>query len=182
MFGILFILTGLIYPLTIMVIATTAFPHQAHGSRILHEDGTTVGSELIGQNFSLPRYFQGRPSDTPGAPYNASSSGGSNLGPTNPLLLTRVASRLKVLDDLGITGPVPSDLVTASGSGLDPHLSLEAALLQVPVVAREREVPEDQVRDLVLAIAVRNPLPFAQPYVNILFLNRAMDEKFGGAV
>jgi K+-transporting ATPase ATPase C chain len=89
---------------------------------------------------------------------------------------------LKVLDDLGITGPVPSDLVTASGSGLDPHLSLEAALLQVPVVAREREVPEDQVRDLVLAIAVRNPLPFAQPYVNILFLNRAMDEKFGGAV
>jgi K+-transporting ATPase ATPase C chain len=181
LFAIFFILTGLIYPLTIMVIATTAFPYQAHGSLIVEPDGTMVGSALIGQNFSLPRYFQGRPSATSDAPYNAASSGGSNLGPTNPLLLSEVAERIMTLRDLGISGPIPSDLVTTSASGLDPHLSLDAALLQVPLVARERNVSEADVRNLVFSQAV-DQLPFAQPYVNILSLNRALDERFGGVV
>jgi K+-transporting ATPase ATPase C chain len=179
-FGIFFILTGMIYPFTVMVIATTAFPYQAHGSLIV-EDGSVVGSELISQNFSLPRYFQGRPSATSGFPHNAASSGGSNLGPTNPILLSEVADRIKALHDLGISGPVPSDLVTASASGLDPDLSLDAVLLQVPIVARERNINETDVRNLVLSYTV-DPLPFAQPYVQILSLNRALDERCGGVV
>ncbi len=178
LYAILFILTGLIYPLTLMVIATTAFPYQSHGSLII-ENGTVVGSDLIGQNFSLPHYFQGRPSATPGSPYNASSSGGSNLGPTNPLLLSEVAARIATLHEMGISGTVPSDLVTTSASGLDPHLSLDAALLQVPIIARERNIRQTDLRNLVLS-HTQNPLPFTQPYVNVLLLNRDLDRTFGG--
>ncbi|MDD1677555.1 MAG: potassium-transporting ATPase subunit KdpC [Methanomicrobiales archaeon] len=181
LFAIFFILTGMIYPLTIMVIATTAFPYQAHGSLIILPNGSVVGSELIGQNFSLPRYFQGRPSATSGAPYNATSSGGSNLGPTNPFLLSEVADRIKTLNVLGMPGPIPSDLVTSSASGLDPHLSLDAALLQVPIIAKERNISEVDVRNLVISYAI-NPQPFAQPYVHILSLNRALEERSGGIV
>jgi K+-transporting ATPase ATPase C chain len=180
LFGILFILTGLIYPLSVMILATTAFPHQAHGSLLYREDGTPIGSELIGQNFTLPRYFQSRPSETSGSPYNAAQSGGSNLGPTNPVLLERVAMRIRSLEDFGIVGPIPSDLVTASASGLDPHLSQDAALLQVSVIARARGMSEEELRDLVIAETVWNPFPFAQPYVNILELNRALDDRVGG--
>ncbi len=180
LFAILFILTGLIYPLTLMVIATTAFPYQAHGSLIV-ENGTVVGSDLIGQNFSLPWYFQGRPSATLGSAYNASSSGGSNLAPTNTRLLTEVAVRITSLHNLGISGTIPSDLVTASASGLDPHLSLDAALLQVPVIARHRNISEADLQNLVLSHA-QNPFPFTQPYVNVLRLNRDLDTTFRGGV
>ncbi len=180
LFAILFILTGLIYPLTLMVIATTAFPYQAHGSLIV-ENGTVVGSDLIGQNFSLPWYFQGRPSATSGYPYNAASSGGSNLGPTNPRLLSEVAARIAFLHDRGISGAIPSDLVTASASGLDPHLSLDAALLQVPVIARQRNISETDLENLVLS-HTQNPIPFTQPYVNVLRLNQDLDRIFGGGV
>jgi K+-transporting ATPase ATPase C chain len=181
-FGILFILTGMIYPLTIMGITTIVFPSQAHGSLIVDSEGTVVGSELIGQNFSLPRYFQSRPSATPDFPYNAASSGGSNLGPTNPLLLSTIAARIAHLRDLGISGPIPSDLVTTSASGLDPHLSLDAALLQVPVVAQGRKADEREVRDLVLSHTVNDTWFFAQPYVNVFSLNRALDDRFGRGV
>ncbi len=180
LFAILFILTGLIYPLTVMVIAITAFPYQAHGSLIV-ENGFVRGSDLIGQNFSLPRYFQGRPSATSGSPYNASSSGGSNLGPTNPLLLSQVEARITSLHEKGISGTIPSDLVTASGSGLDPHLSLDATLLQVPVISRERNISPTDLQNLVLRHA-QNPLPFTQPYVNVLQLNRDLDRTFQGGV
>ncbi len=134
LFGLLFILTGIIYPFILMLIATTAFSDQAHGSLILEDNGTVIGSKLIGQNFSLPRYFQSRPSATTGSAYNAGSSGGSNLGPTNPVLLEQVTLRIRFLQNLGVSEPIPSDLVTTSASGLDPHISLEAALLQVPVI------------------------------------------------
>lgn len=178
-FGILFILTGLIYPMTVMLVANTLFPYQARGSLITQENGGVTGSELIGQNFSLPRYFQSRPSATPGSPYNAASSAGSNLGPTNPHLMTLVAERIKTFNDSGISGPIPADLVTASASGLDPHLSLDAALFQVPVIANHRMISEKEIRDLVLAHTEQNPWPFAQPYVHLLSLNQALDEKFG---
>ncbi|MDD1672462.1 MAG: potassium-transporting ATPase subunit KdpC, partial [Methanomicrobiales archaeon] len=181
LFGILFILTGIIYPIIIMLVATTAFPYQAHGSLITSNDGTIIGSELIGQNFSLPRYFQSRPSATLGSAYNAASSGGSNLGPTNPVLLEQVAVRIRLLQDRGIRDPIPSDLVTASASGLDPHISLEAALIQVPVVARERVLREDVVMELVLSEVEWNSFPFTQPYVNVLSLNRALDGISNGA-
>lgn len=179
LFGILFILTGIIYPFIIMVIATTAFPEQAHGSLILNDNGTVIGSKLIGQNFSLPRYFQSRPSATPGSAYNAGSSGGSNLGPTNPVLLEQVALRIQVLQKLGISQPIPSDLVTTSASGLDPHISLEAALIQVPVVARERMIDEDIVKALVLSDVEWSTAPFTQPYVNVFSLNQALDQLSG---
>jgi len=162
-----------------MLIATAAFPHQAYGSLIVRDDGMVIGSQLIGQNFSLPRYFQSRPSATPGLAYNAASSGGSNLGPTNPVLLEQVALQVGRLRDRGIQVPVPSELVTTSASGLDPHISLEAALLQVPVVSQERAIDDDSLRDLVLSEVVWNPYPFAQPYVNVLSLNRALDTTFG---
>jgi K+-transporting ATPase ATPase C chain len=178
-FGILFILTGLIYPLVIMGIASIAFPYQAHGSLVVGPNGNVVGSEIIGQNFTLPHYFESRPSATAETPYNSARSGGSNLGPTNPLLILEVSARIERLHDLGISGPIPSDLVTASGSGLDPHLSLDAALLQVPVIARERNVDEAEVRNLVLSYLEQDSWLFAQPYVNIFSLNRALDERFG---
>jgi K+-transporting ATPase ATPase C chain len=181
-FGILFILTGLIYPLIIMGIATIAFPYQAHGSLIVGPKGTVIGSELIGQNFTLPLYFESRPSATPETPYNAARSGGSNLGPTNPLLIQEVSARIERLHDLGISGPIPSDLVTASGSGLDPHLSMDAALIQVPVIARERNVNETEVRNLVLSYTEQDSWLFAQPYVNIFSMNRALDERLGGGI
>ncbi|MDD1675269.1 MAG: potassium-transporting ATPase subunit KdpC [Methanomicrobiales archaeon] len=180
LFGILFLLTGLIYPCAVLLIAMNAFPEASHGSLITNDNGTVIGSLLIGQNFTLPRYFQGRPSATPGSAYNASASGGSNLGPTNPVLVGQVASRAQTLQQQhGIVGPIPSDLVMSSGSGLDPHISLEAALLQVPIIAQERSVPEEDLRNLVLAETTWNPAPFGQPYVNVMRLNIALDRNYG---
>lgn len=175
LFLVLFIITGFAYPLAVTLIAGAAFPYQAHGSLIIDGQGRVTGSDLIGQNFSAPFYFQGRPSETPITAYNASSSGGSNLAPGNPLLLEHIADRVRALRNAGVQGPLPSDLVMASGSGLDPAISLDAALVQVPAVAEARGLPENEVRALVLARAESSPVPFVEPYVNVLSLNRELD-------
>jgi K+-transporting ATPase ATPase C chain len=175
---VLTILTGLVYPLLVTGVAEVAFPHQAHGSLITH-GSRAVGSELIGQPFSDPKYFWGRPSATSPVPYNAGSSGGSNLGPINPNLGKQVEERVAVLRaaDPGNTRPVPVDLVTASGSGLDPDLSPAAAEFQVPRVARVRGLAESVVRDLVSAHTSPRFLGvLGEPRVNVLELNLALDE------
>ncbi len=175
LFLVLFAITGFAYPLAVTLVAGAAFPYQAHGSLIVDDQGRVIGSDLIGQNFNAPFYFQGRPSETPITAYNASSSGGSNLAPGNPLLLEHIAERMRGLRNAGVQGPIPSDLVMASGSGLDPDISLDAALVQVPAVAEARGLPEDEVRALVLARAESLPVPFVEPYVNVLSLNRELD-------
>jgi K+-transporting ATPase ATPase C chain len=177
--AVLTILTGLVYPLVVTGVAEWAFPHQAHGSLITH-GGRAVGSELIGQAFSDPRYFWGRPSATTPMPYNAGSSGGSNLGPTNPDLGKQVKERVEMLwaADPGNTRPVPVDLVTASASGLDPDISPAAAEFQVPRVARARGLAESAVRDLVSAHTSPRFLGvLGEPRVSVLQLNLALDER-----
>ena len=172
LFIVLFIITGLVYPLAVMLISGLAFPSQAHGSLIVDSNNSVIGSTLIGQNFTGSQYFQSRPS---ASGYDPTASGGSNLGPTNPALLELIANRTNTFKEAGVTGPIPSDLVTASGSGLDPHISLESALIQVPVVAKTRNLPEEEVRALVLSESINSP--FTEPYVNVLSLNHALDEK-----
>jgi K+-transporting ATPase ATPase C chain len=177
--AVLTILTGLIYPLLVTGVAEVAFPHQAHGSMVVR-DGRAVGSELIGQAFSDPRHFWGRPSATTPMPYNAGSSGGSNLGPTNPELGKQVTERVAALRaaDPGNTRPVPVDLVTASASGLDPDISPAAAQFQVPRVAQARGLPESAVRDLVRQHTQERFLGVpGEPRVNVLELNLALDER-----
>jgi K+-transporting ATPase ATPase C chain len=177
--AVLTFLVGIIYPLLVTGVAEVAFPHQAHGSLITH-GGRAVGSELIGQAFSDPRYFWSRPSATAPVPYNAGSSGGSNLGPTNPDLGKQVQERVEALRaaDPGNTRPVPVDLVTASASGLDPDLSPAAAEFQVPRVARARGLAESAVRDLVSAHTSPRFLGvLGEPRVNVLELNLALDER-----
>lgn len=180
LFAVLVVVFGIAYPLAVTFAAGVAFPFQAHGSLIAADDGRIVGSALIGQNFTAPGYFRGRPSATPYTAFNASHSGGSNLGPTNPVLLEEVANRVAALQSRGVTGPIPSDLVQASGSGLDPHISLESALVQVPAVAKVRHLPEEAVRSLVFDEAIDPVVPFAGPYVNVLSLNRALDDLAAG--
>ena len=172
LFIVLFIITGLVYPLAVTLISGLLFPDQAHGNLIVDNNNRIIGSKLIGQNFTAPQYFQSRPS---ASGYDAGSSGGSNLGPTNPVLLGLVANRTSALREAGVTGPIPSDLVMASASGLDPHISLESALLQVPTVAKARNLPEKEIKALVLSESVDSP--FTGAYVNVLLLNRALDEK-----
>jgi K+-transporting ATPase ATPase C chain len=179
------VITGLLYPLLVTGIAQVAFPGKSNGS-LLKRDGKTVGSELIGQPFSDPKYFWSRPSATSPFPYNAASSVGSNYGPTNPALLDEVQGRiadLKKADSLN-TLPIPVDLATSSGSGLDPDISIAAALYQVPRVARCRGLSEDRVRVLVDASTVGRTLGIlGEPRVNVLNLNLALDEsaaKAGG--
>jgi len=177
--AVLTILTGLVYPLAVTGVAGVAFPHQAHGSLITH-GGRAVGSPLIGQAFSDPRYFWSRPSATTPMPYNAGSSGGSNLGPTNPDLARQVKERVAALRaaDPGNTRPVPVDLVTASASGLDPDISPAAAEFQVARVARARGLAESAVRDLVSAHTRPRFLGvLGEPRVNVLELNLALDER-----
>src|SRR3989441_1645651 len=142
--------TGIAYPAVVTIIAQVVFPHQANGSLIV-KDGKVVGSELIGQPFDDPKYFWGRPSATSPFGYNAASSSGSNQSPTNPDLIKAVQSRVDALRaaDPGNTAPVPVDLVTASGSGLDPHITPAAALYQVQRVAKARKLQPDAVRQLV---------------------------------
>ena len=175
LFGILLLLTGLVYPLLVTGVAELAFPYQAHGSLVRDERGVVIGSEIIGQNFTGPLYFEGRPSSTPDASYNAAQSGGSNLGPSNPALLEEVNSTIRHLENLGMGGPWPADLVTSSASGLDPHITLDAALLQVPVVAEARGVSEDQVQALVYENIDPSLFSLENVYVNVFSLNRALD-------
>lgn len=177
LFLLLSAVTGLLYPLLLTGAAQTLFPHQARGS-LIERDGQAVGSALIGQAFTEPRYFWGRPSASGPAPYNAAASGGSNLGPTSEPLQTAVRERIAALRaaDPGNTAPVPVDLVTASGSGLDPHVSLAAAQYQIDRVARARGLAPDRVQALVERHAQRPRVPgLGEPRVNVLELNLALD-------
>ncbi|HVN75828.1 MAG TPA: potassium-transporting ATPase subunit KdpC [Thermoanaerobaculaceae bacterium] len=173
----LHVLTGVIYPLAVTGVAQTFWHDKANGS-LLVERGAVRGSSLIGQPFSSPGYFWGRPSATSPVPYDGSGSTGSNLGPTNPALPAAVRGRVAALHaaDPSLTGPVPVDLVTTSGSGLDPDISVAAALVQVPRVARARGLAEDKVRALVLRRVEGRTLGFlGEPRVNVLGLNLALD-------
>ena len=177
LFVILSAITGLVYPLAVTGVAQSVFPQQAAGSLVLH-DGKPVGSRLIGQNFSDPRHFWGRPSATAPTPYNAAASGGANLGPLNPALVDAVKARVEALRaaDPGNQAPVPVDLVTSSASGLDPHISPAAAHYQAARVARMRGLPLSQVEQL---IATHTEAPLwgllGEPRVNVLALNLALD-------
>ncbi|NHN76573.1 potassium-transporting ATPase subunit KdpC [Azotobacter chroococcum] len=177
LFLLLSAVTGLAYPLAVTGIAQTVFPERAAGS-LIRKDGQLVGSELIGQPFSAPKYFWGRPSATAPRPYNAAASSGSNLGPLNPALVEAASARIEALRaaDPGNAQAVPVELVSASASGLDPHVSPAAALWQVPRVARVRGLPEAQVRSLVEShVAGRQWGLLGEPRVNVLQLNLALD-------
>lgn len=171
------LITGLAYPLATTGIARLVFPHQAAGS-LIERDGKTLGSQLIGQGFSDPKYFWSRPSATSPMPYNPLASGGSNLGPLTPALADAVKSRIDALRaaDPGNTATVPADLVYSSASGLDPHISLAAALYQAGRVARIRNLPVERVRALIAEHAEGMLLGFlGEPRVNVLELNLALD-------
>lgn len=171
------LLTGIVYPLVVTGAAQLLFPHQANGSLIVQE-GQIRGSALIGQSFTGPRYFWGRPSATALFPYNAAASGGSNLGPTNPAWMTAVQARVATLRAAApeATAPVPVDLVTASGSGLDPHISVAAVLYQAPRVARARQLPLEQVLALIQQQTTGRTFGLlGEPRVNVLLLNLALD-------
>ena len=174
---VLTLLTGVIYPLIVTGFAQILFPRQANGSLIVR-DGKLIGSELIGQYFNEPKYFWSRPSATSPFPYNAAASSGSNLGPTNPALIEGIKARVAALRaaDPGNDRPVPVGLVTASGSGLDPHISPAAALYQAHRVARMRGVEERQVKDLVGQYTEGRQFGvLGEPRVNVLKLNLALD-------
>ncbi len=176
-FVTLSILTGIIYPLVVAGVAQLMFPAQANGS-LIRKEGKPVGSELIGQSFDDPKYFWGRLSSTPDFPYNSASSSASNLGPSNPALAEAVKARVSALHaaDPGNNAPIPVDLVTSSGSGLDPHISPAAALYQMSRVARARGIPEDQVRGLMDQFTEPRQFEiFGEPRVNVLKLNLALN-------
>jgi len=171
------ILTGLFYPLAVTGIAQIVFPHKANGS-LIEKDGKAIGSELIGQPFSNPKYFWSRLSATEPFAYNAGASSGSNYGPLNPTLFNGIKKRiqdLKVSDSLN-TQQIPVDLVTASGSGLDPHISVSAALYQLPRVARIRNVSEEKLHALIDQCTEGRTFGFlGEPRINVLKLNLALD-------
>lgn len=176
-FLLLSVLTGIVYPLLVTGVAQLAFPEKANGSLIRGEGGS-AGSELVGQLFDDPKYFWGRLSATPDFPYNAASSSGSNLGPSNPALVEAVKARAAAFQkaDPENTSSIPIDLVTSSGSGLDPHLSPAAVLYQVSRVARARGLSEDRVRHLVGQFIEPRQWGFlGEPRVNVLRLNLSLD-------
>lgn len=191
MIAVMTIVTGIVYPLAVTGIAQAVFPAQANGS-LIEKDGRVIGSALIGQSFTGPAYFWGRPSATVGAdpadpartvpvPYNAANSSGSNLAPTSKALMDGVAAAIQALKAAhpDQTGPVPVDLVTASASGLDPHISLGAALWQAGRVAAARHASPEQMRRLIAELAAGRELGIlGEPRINVLKLNLALDERW----
>lgn len=177
MLFLLTLVTGAAYPALVTVLAQMLFSDQANGSLIQDDKGQLIGSELIGQTFSEPKYFWSRPSATGPYSYNAAASSGSNLGPTNPALTDAVSVRIQALKeaDPDNKAPVPVDLITASGSGLDPHISIAAAEYQIKRIARVRKIDEAKLRDLVEAHTEgRQWLVFGEPRINVLKLNLAL--------
>lgn len=180
-FALLTLLTGIVYPWVVTGVGQVAFGNQVNGS-LIQQGERVVGSRLLGQLFTRAGYFWSRPSATGPHPYNGAASSGSNLGPTNPALVAAVKDRVAALQaaDPGNTAPVPVDLVTASASGLDPHISPAAAEYQVARVARERNIAEDDVRKLVAEATQGRTLGIlGEPRVNVLELNLLLDAKLG---
>lgn len=178
MFAALTLICCGLYPALLTGVGQAVFPWQANGS-LVERDGQVIGSSLIGQAFSSPKYFWGRPSATSPMPNNAASSSGSNLGPTNPALIDAVKGRVKALKaaDPGNTAPIPVDLVTASASGLDPDISVAAAYYQAPRVARERKLAVGQVHAVIDKLKEPHAMDFFdEPRVNVLALNLALDQ------
>jgi len=176
------ILTGFLYPFVLTGLAQVLFPWRANGSLLTNDTGRLVGSELIAQAFTNPAYFQPRPSAAGAQGYDATSSGGSNFGPTSKKLRDRIAEQLNELkkNNPDMPGPVPVELVTTSGSGLDPHISPEAALWQVPRIAHTRKTEPQDIRAIVQAnIEGRQLGLLGEPRVNVLLLNLALDRGFG---
>jgi potassium-transporting ATPase KdpC subunit len=171
------IITGIFYPLTVTFIAKVLFPCQAAGSIIGKDDGTAIGSVLIGQSFTEAKYFWPRPSATGDFQYNSLASTGSNLGPTNKDLISQLADRVAVLRKTGLTSPIPADSVSASASGLDPHISLDFALAQIPRIAKVRNISENRILSLVTSQIENRTLAFiGAKRINVLKLNLSLDK------
>jgi potassium-transporting ATPase KdpC subunit len=176
------VLTGLVYPLVVTALAQAAFPRQANGSVVTGDDGTPLGSELLAQAFTNPAYVEPRPSAAGASGYDATASGGSNLGPTSKKLRDRVTADVERLrrENPSAPGPLPAELVTTSGSGLDPQLSPDSVLWQIPRIAAARGVSEERVRAVVTQHETSRDLGFlGEPRVNVLLLNLALDRHFG---